>query len=423
MTKKIIVIIGLLTSFIGFTQENTSSPYSFYGLGDIKFRGTEDARAMGGLSFAGDSISLNLLNPASYSSLKLTSFGVGSTSNFNKISNSEASEKAKRTTLDYIAIGVPVGKFGAAFGLMPYSAVGYKIENTYTDLNSLERNERFTGIGNINRVFIGTGYEFNKNFSIGADIQYNFGTIENEAVEFVSDAIFEDNIQLGSRERNTSNISGLSANLGLLYNKKLNEKINLYSSLTYSPESKLNSTNTRNIATATYNPITGTEFVNDSRDIEVANTKLVIPSKLSLGAGIGEANKWLIGTEVTFQSSSNQNNRFDDVTAASFENSQKYTVGGYYIPKYDSFSNYLNKIVYRAGFRYEKTGLVINNQSINDYGMNFGVGLPVTYSKINIGVEFGKRGTTTNGLIEENYFNLSIGLSLSDKWFRKRKID
>ncbi|WP_320815861.1 hypothetical protein [Flavobacterium sp.] len=423
MTKKIIVIIGLLTSFIGFTQENTSSPYSFYGLGDIKFRGTEDARAMGGLSFAGDSISLNLLNPASYSSLKLTSFGVGSTSNFNKISNSEASEKAKRTTLDYIAIGVPVGKFGAAFGLMPYSAVGYKIENTYTDLNSLERNERFTGIGNINRVFIGTGYEFNKNFSIGADIQYNFGTIENEAVEFVSDAIFEDNIQLGSRERNTSNISGLSANLGLLYNKKLNEKINLYSSLTYSPESKLNSTNTRNIATATYNPITGTEFVNDSRDIEVANTKLVIPSKLSLGAGIGETNKWLIGTEVTFQSSSNQNNRFDDVTAASFENSQKYTVGGYYIPKYDSFSNYLNKIVYRAGFRYEKTGLVINNQSINDYGMNFGVGLPVTYSKINIGVEFGKRGTTTNGLIEENYFNLSIGLSLSDKWFRKRKID
>ena len=83
----------------------------------------------------------------------------------------------------------------------------------------------------------------------------------------------------------------------------------------------------------------------------------------------------------------------------------------------------LNKIVYRAGFRYENTGLLINNQSINDYGMNFGIGLPVTYSKINIGVEFGKKGTTSNGLIEENYFNLSIGLSLSDKWFRKRKID
>ena len=157
MIKKIIVIIGLFASLIGFAQENTSSPYSFYGLGDVKFRGTEDARAMGGLSFAGDSISLNLLNPASYSNLRLTSFGIGSTSNFNKISNSQTSEKAKRTTLDYIAVGIPAGKLGAAFGLMPYSAVGYKIQATSTE-NSVERSKKFTGIGNINRVFIGTGY-------------------------------------------------------------------------------------------------------------------------------------------------------------------------------------------------------------------------------------------------------------------------
>ena len=422
MTKKIIVIISLLTSFIGFTQENTSSPYSFYGLGDVKFRGTIDARSMGGLSFVGDSVSINLLNPASYSNLKTTSFGVGGTSTFNNISNSVASEKANSTSIDYIAIGIPAGKFGATFGLMPYSATGYKILNTTTE-NELNRFYRFTGTGNINRAFVGLGYAFNKNFSFGLDVQYNFGIIENEAVEFISDVIFNDYVQLGTRERNTSNINGLSANLGILFNKKINEKLILHSSLTYTPESKLNSTNERNIATMTYNSFTGVEFVNESRDIETANTKLVIPSKFSFGAGIGETNKWLIGTEITLQNSSNQNNRFDDNTNASFENSQKYVIGGYYIPKYDSFSNYLNKIIYRAGFRYEKTGLLINNQSINDYGMNFGLGLPLGLSKINVGVEFGKKGTTSNGLIEENYFNLSIGLSLSDKWFRKRKID
>jgi hypothetical protein len=49
--------------------------------------------------------------------------------------------------------------------------------------------------------------------------------------------------------------------------------------------------------------------------------------------------------------------------------------------------------------------------------------LPLGVSKIDIGFEFGKQGTTSNGLIEENYFNLSIGLSLSDKWFRKSLID
>ena len=96
---------------------------------------------------------------------------------------------------------------------------------------------------NINRVFIGAGYSLSPNFSFGADVQYNFGTVENEAKEFVSDAIFQDDVQLGTRERNTSNITGLSANIGFLYQKSFNEKMNFYSSLTYSPESKLKSIN------------------------------------------------------------------------------------------------------------------------------------------------------------------------------------
>jgi hypothetical protein len=116
-------------------------------------------------------------------------------------------------------------------------------------------------------------------------------------------------------------------------------------------------------------------------------------------------------------------NRFGSIQNVSFENSTKVAVGGFYVPKYDSFSNYLSRIIYRGGFRYENTGLVINNQSINDYAVTFGLGLPVGLSKINLGVELGKRGTTTSGLIEENYINVTVGLSLSDLWFIKRKID
>ena len=98
-------------------------------------------------------------------------------------------------------------------------------------------------------------------------------------------------------------------------------------------------------------------------------------------------------------------------------------MGGFYIPKYDSYTSFLSRVVYRAGFRYENTGLILNNKSINDYGMTFGLGLPVGVSNVNIGFEFGKKGTTSNGLIEENYFNLSVGLSLNDIWFVKRKIN
>jgi hypothetical protein len=208
----------------------------------------------------------------------------------------------------------------------------------------------------------------------------------------------------------------------MLYNTKINSKLTFHSSLTYSPESKLSTDNSRNIATVIYTT-SGTELSSDDVDITVPNKNLIIPSKLSLGLGLGENKKWLIGSEITFTQNKNLVNRFSDNTNVSFENATRLALGGYYIPKYDSFSSYIERIVYRAGFKYENTGLILNNESIKDYGMNFGLGIPLGFSKVDLGFEFGKRGTTTKNLIEENYFNISIGLNLSAKWFERRKID
>ena len=418
MIKKIIVVVSIFMATFSWAQDNTSSPYSYYGLGEIKFKGTQDTRAMGDLNIVGDSIRLNLMNPASYSRLKLTTFTIGGTSNFNNLKTTADSEKAQRTTLDYLAIGLPLGNFGVSFGLTPLTAVGYQNQNNSTDINNIERTNLFSGEGNINRVFIGTSYSINKSLSIGLDFSYNFGKIETRNIEFITNP----SIQLGTREKNSSNIKGVSTNIGLLYNTRLNKKLDFYSSFTFSPESKFSSDNSRNIATIVYS-INGAELISNQQDIPVNDTNLILPSKLSFGGGIGSPKKWLVGTELTFTQNSKLVNRFEDITDADFENSTKISVGGYYIPKHDSFSNYFNRIVYRAGFRYENTGLVINNESINDYGMNFGLGLPVGVSNINLGFEFGKKGTTSNGLIEENYFNLSVGLSLNDVWFKKRKFD
>ena len=74
MIKKLFLALTLLATFIASAQEGTSSPYSFYGLGEVKFKGTHDVRSMGGLGVAFDSIHLNLNNPATYSRLKRTNF-------------------------------------------------------------------------------------------------------------------------------------------------------------------------------------------------------------------------------------------------------------------------------------------------------------------------------------------------------------
>ena len=44
------------------------------------------------------------------------------------------------------------------------------------------------------------------------------------------------------------------------------------------------------------------------------------------------------------------------------------------------------------------------------------------FTKINTAIEFGKRGTGVNN-VTENFFKFSVGLSLSDIWFIKRKYD
>ncbi len=79
----------------------------------------------------------------------------------------------------------------------------------------------------------------------------------------------------------------------------------------------------------------------------------------------------------------------------------------------------------KTGWMLDGTGDGANFTSIDDFGISFGVGLPLgnQVSRLNLGFEFGKRGTTDNGLVEEEYFNFRLGLTLSNKWFRKREIN
>lgn len=418
MIKKVIASICLLFTIGTFAQEGTASPYSFYGIGDVRFKGNAENRSMGGLGVFTDSLHINLQNPAGYGQLKFTTFTLAGSYNTSNFETNSGDGKARRTAIDYLALGLPINKkFGVGFGLLPYSSVGYKVEGEEkSEGTSITKNKQFFGTGGVNRAFLGAGYKINSNLSVGANLEYNFGEIETTSYEFWN------TIEYGSRELNTSRIRGLSFNTGATWNKKITKKLNLYASLVYTPESTLRFSNQRNIAIV--QRATGSSpVVIDPKDIDVADTRLKLPSKLAFGVGVGEANKWLVGAEYTFQKSSNFGNRFDDITNAVFENSRKISVGGFFIPDHDSFTSYLNRMTYRAGFRHENTGLVIADKAINDTALTFGLGFPVTgsFSSVNLGAEYGKRGTKDLNLVEENYLNITLSLSLNDQWFIRRK--
>lgn len=406
MIKKSIVSLCLLFTLVSFAQEGTSSPYSFYGLGDVKFKGTVENRSMGGVSVFADSIHINLQNPAQLASLKLTSFGIGGSYLTTNFKTESQKEKARRTTLDYLAVGFPAGKFGFGFGLIPYTAVGYKISKKANDSDPFNTN--YNGVGGMNKVFFGTAYKITNGINLGVDVQYNFGSIETSSFSFL------DGVQFGTTEDNMSEINGFNFSAGLTIQQKVKNKFTYFGSLVYTPSSDLSLKNQRTITVS-----------NDVDEQPVQNSTFKTPSKFSIGSGFGVVKKWLVGGEITMQSNSDLKNRFDDIVGVTFENSTRYSFGGYYIPNYNSYSGYFKRVTYRAGLRYENTGMILKNKSIDDFAVTAGLGLPLggTFSKINVGLEVGKRGTVYNSLVEENYINLSIGLSLSDRWFVKRKYD
>jgi len=435
MIRKFLVLsILLFICQASMAQQGTASPYSFLGIGDLKFKGTIENRSMGGMSIYSDSIHLNLQNPAAFGSLKFTTYTLGASFSQLKLESSTVSDKGSSTALEYLAVGFPIGKkMGVGFGILPFSSVGYNFEGIGETGIASAPNKfgQYEGEGGLNSVFLSLGYKVTKNFSVGATVNYNFGSIKNQNTEFLGElndeGEFERTLNFGTRSKDESKLSGLSYNIGAYYQAKFNEKLSLTTSLTFSPQSNINSDNRRQLSALNVSGIGG-EVISPGQVDEIdlgdkQQTELSLPTKIAFGAGLGEKNKWFAGAEYTLLNNSDFGNSLTTIENVNYNNGSKLSVGGFYIPKHNSFTSYWERVTYRAGVRYEDTGIMVRNESINDFGISFGIGLPVgrSLSNVNFGFEFGKRGTTNSSLIKENYVNFNLSLSLNDKWFIKRK--
>lgn len=425
MNKKIIILFVALfsVSYAVFSQQNTESPYSYYGIGELNSDGTVEEGAMGGVGIFADSTRVNIQNPASLSRLKYTAFMAGLSLERKQIASNTDKVSSKATSIDYVTLGFPiVRKLGVSMGLKPYSSVGYKLASRQT-INGVTHSSQFEGVGNVNQAFLSSGYEVYKGLSLGVSFKFNFGKTEMTDQLNIAGADFV------TQEYSKSLYKGVSASLGVHYEKPLKNRLKLSTSLVYTPENKLNSENERIISTLGYTSV-GQQYsltVKETQTVDLAatglkETKLTLPTQLEVGVGIGATQKWFAGLEYTYSNTQKFSNPFLSATNVTYENGYKVALGGFYVPQYNSFSSYWNRVTYRAGLRYEKTGIVLNNESINDFGISFGFSLPMKgFSNITTGFEYGRKGTLKQNLIKENYFNFKVGFSLNDKWFQRTK--
>ena len=405
-------ILFILISFFGYSQRTSYSPYSYFGVGETNFSATVENQMMGGNTAYYDSVHQNMNNAASLSKLKFVNYSVGVDLKNTSYLSASTNEKSTAAAINYISVAIPTKLLSFSFGIKPKTSVGYLLENDDKSKTPPELN-RFTGSGGVSNAFVSIGFELFKNWGFGFSSSYAFGNLNHYHTKIL------ENIELYTRVSSESSVSGLDYNFSTVYQKTFNEKITLYSSIIYQPEAKYKSRNNQIISTIDPNSSFGGDFEEiDLSAVGLKNTNIKIPNSLSFGLGLGQDKKWFLGFNYMKNDEGGYKNELMGLDNVEFKSSQTYSIGGFLLPEYNSFTNYFKTLTYRFGVRYKNGGLYVNNQQINEIGVNFGFGIPLAgISSVNLGFEFGQRGTTKASLIKEKFFSIRLGVSLNDLWF------
>lgn len=429
MVKKIGFAFVYLVTLVTYAQEGTVSPYSYFGVGDSRALGTIENQMMGGIGMYADSIHINLKNPAALSKLGvqfgedfgLTTYAAGISHKMLRLKSFSEQQSATQTNLEYLALAFTLKKgWGMGFGVTPYSSVGYSLVSEIDNEIDPAVINQYDGSGGLNRVYLSMGYAITNDISIGVTGNFNFGTLEYRRIQSVED------VQFGTLDERNSRVNGLDFNYALNYMPTFKDKYQLVASLRVNTQANLTSENTQEVGSFSLVNGQNIEVLDVNLEAQgLRRTDLKIPTTTTIGLGYGESRKWFLGAEYSFQGLSSFSNDFLGVENLEYKNASSLALGGFFIPSYSSFDGYFKRVTYRAGLRLDKTGMVVNNTDINNFGITFGLGLPLgrSFSNLNVGFELGRRGTTSADLLEESYFKINIGMSFNDQWFRKRKIN
>jgi len=430
MYKRINYIAAILVLVCGLSaqaQVTTSSPYSRYGLGNIKGSLLPQFRAMGGISTAVSKVTgfnnINMQNPASYAGISLTTIDIGMSASVTNLTRNNLSESSFNSTFSHLAFAAPVTRRSAlSFGILPYSDLGYNYRNT-VKVDTTTLNQLYEGEGGLSKAYLGYGYRFGDHLRIGGNLEYIFGNLQtSRATEFNSASSYNAKLQT------KNSVAGLSYSYGIQYDFTLGKKTIVTLGYSGSTSGKVNSTLT-SYATL----YTRDQDGNESTAADTLNTvnngksNLTLPLTHNFGIAIQQNDKWLIGADFRMSkwsatSINNVNQGLQDSWGAS--------LGGQWTPDAFSYNSYLKRVDYRIGVNYDKTYIKIGNQDIKQMGASLGFGFPLptanggtAFYKINFTTELGQRGTINNNLVKEQYINFHLGFTLNDTWFRKYRVD
>jgi len=439
-----LLIVVLFTLIPLFSQFNTYSPYTRFGLGDLAKNGVAQNLAMGGTGLAiHEGNRLNYLNPAASAALDSTSvyFDFGGNAFFNQYLTqgddiTDMSNTWINMNFHHVAFASSMGKhMGITAGIVPYSSIGYSIKQEYNDFSTGNAMDTYySGDGGIMNFFLGTSIKLYDRVSVGVTMNYLMGKLTRDRkVVFPVNESFSD---ASSQER--FDLRKPVFSFGLQYKEVIKDKFFFSLGGTYDLATNIKTELQYDVINSIYpyedfqldslTTITPTYVL--GADTVISDFKL--PQKLGIGIALGIPNKLIVTGDYYIQdwTGSLSGNSYKSAPTSSLH------VGAEWMPNAKAMRGYHKLIAYRLGGYYSNSYLSVLKPSpepgatddyyqLNDYGITFGVGLPVgsVKSSINIAFTLGTRGTTEYNLVKENYGIITFNVTLHDSWFRKRRFD
>lgn len=431
----ILAILSVVFSPSIVSAQISSSPYSGSGIGEINRPGLIHNAGMGGVGIAHGSVwYINAINPALLTLNTLSGFDVGFNTEIRSLSDGTASQTNVSGNLNYLVFAFPVisGKWSMALGMNPYSSVNYDFRSIslVSGSTTTEVEESYLGKGGLNQYYLSSGFNIYKGFSFGFKASLLTGSVNRDesialgGYEIVEDEIVRAFYVTGLTQNDYTIDYGL--NLGLSYRLPIGEKNGFTFAAIYELKNNLSTERLQRLEHRTYNNEHVLLYPVDTlRNNTIYNNlkgSVVIPAKWGVGLAYHKSTNFSVEADFTTQDWTQYEN-FEG-SSENLQRSWFAALGTEYTPDPVSTKNYLSRITYRGGFNYERSPFYYNGTHINEFGINFGASFPVSrLSNLNLAFKYGRRGTTNNGLLLEEFYRISFGVTFNDKWFNKRKFD
>ena len=399
--------------------QQTNSPFSYLGIGEVYTGGTAVQSSMGGLGVANSNgIYINTLNPALLARNRYTVFEMGVNMEGKMMQNDRQLSNTFDGSLNPIMLALPASpRWTLVLGLAPVSTVNYQT-STSQKLNIIGTDSirySYKGEGGLNKAVVANGVRIFKDMYVGLETAYLFGVINRD----VTTQNLSDSQNYVVKRDNRENYSSLNFKLGWAWKPKLNKDyfLNLGATAEFGQ-----SLGAKSLTRFTINNAGGQQVNADT--LKQVTGKVSLPATYRFGISIEKPAKLLVSLDYSLT----QWSGFQNLSGLNenLRNASTVALGAEYIPKFDALNGYFNHVMYRAGVNYTTSPYSIKggNPAI-DMSFSVGASFPLrTISYINVAYVRGKRGSFETTGIEEVYNKIVVGFSLGDfYWFRKAKID